>query len=226
MLEKIYKYVVSTVFKPYLIWYLKNVRLTKVYGFDLLIKPTVFHPKYFFSSRYLVEFVLKLNLEYKTCLELGCGSGILSLMVYQRNGIVTCSDINQIAIECTKVNFRKNFGNNSPSFQVIKSDLFQFIPKIYFDFIFINPPYFFEEVSEDHQLAWNCGKNGEYFLNLFSQLSLFIVDSSQVYMVLADNCDINRISEIAMRHSFCLKKVEEKKIKWEINYIYKIEIQK
>ena len=226
MLEKFYKQVVSSFVKPYLIWYLKKERHTKLFGFDLLIKPTVFHPKYFFSSRYLVEFVLKLNLEHKKCLELGCGSGIVSLMVYQKKGIVTCSDINEIAVECTKINFNKNFGNNSPNFQVITSDLFEFIPKTCFDFVFINPPYFFEAVSTDHQLAWNCGKNGEYFVNLFSQLSLYISNSTQVYMVLADNCDINRISEIATRYNFRLNKVEEKKIKWEINYIYKIEINK
>ena len=61
-------------------------------------------------------------------------------------------------------------------------------------------------------------------MNLFSQLSLYISNETQVYMVLADNCDINRISEIAIRYNFILNKVEEKKIKWEINYIYKIEI--
>ncbi len=226
MLNKIYKQLASFLFKPYLIWYLKKERNTKLFGFDLLIRPTVFHPKYFFSSSYLVEFIFKLNLENKKCLELGCGSGIVSLIAYKKNGIVTCSDINEIAVECTKINFNKNFGNYNPNFNVIKSDLFDLIPKTSFDFVFINPPYFFETVSTENQLAWNCGKNGEYFVKLFSQISLYISNNTQVYMVLADNCDIKRISEIANDHNFKFNRVEEKKIKWEINYIYNIEINK
>ena len=43
-------------------------------------------------------------------------------------------------------------------------------------------------------------------------------------MVLADNCEIERIKKIAKQNKICFKLVDEKKIKWEKNFIYKLEI--
>ncbi len=222
MLDTIQKKYSSLILKPYLQWYLKKERSTTVQGFKLTIKPSVFHPKYFFSSLYLFKFITTLNLNNKSFLEIGCGSGFISLLAYQKKAIVTCCDINPNAIECTNTNFKKNFNTENNNFTVINSDLFDKIPKTSFDYIVINPPYFFEEIKNQNQLAWNCGKNGEYFNKLFFQLNKYIHNSSKIIMILAENCEIDRIKKIAEDHGFKFELLQQQKIKWELNYIFEI----
>lgn len=226
MLERLQKKYTNTFLKPYLTWYLKKERTTNVCGFKLLIKPTVFHPKYFFSSLYLFDFVSKLNLHEKQFLEIGCGSGLISLLAYRKQAIVTTCDINPSAIECTKRNFEINFKTASNNFQVFESDLFDQIPEKKHDIIVINPPYFFKSSTNQNQLAWNCGENGEYFSKLFSGLHNFTHLSTETYMILADNCEIEKIKHIAKQHSYKLELIEQKKIKWEVNYMFKILLSK
>jgi release factor glutamine methyltransferase len=219
LLQKLYA---DLFLKPFLIRYLRKERLTKVRNFKLVIKPTVFHPKYFFSSIYLYDFVKTLNLQGHNFLEIGCGSGLISLLAYQKKAHVITIDINEVAVECTKLNFEKNFQEFPIHFLVLKSDLFDFLPTAKFDTIVINPPYFFEDVETDDQLAWNCGKNGEYFTKLFSGLSNYLLPKSEVYIILADNCEIDKIEQIAKVHRFAFELIVHKKIKWETNFIFKI----
>lgn len=226
MIARLQKTYSNFLLKPFLQWYLKKERTTVVRGYKLRVKPTVFHPKYFFSSTYLFDFVSTLTLHNKTFLEIGSGSGLISLLALQKKAIVTCSDLNPLAVECTRINVQENFGKVSQNFKIYESDVFESIPKSHFDTIVINPPYFFSEVRSAGQLAWNCGKNGEYFIKLFSELNNYITDTSQVYMILADNCEIGQIIGIAKEYKFNLALVEQKKIKWEMNYIFRISLFK
>lgn len=222
MIAQLQKAYSNFLLKPFLQWYLKTERTTTVRGFHLLIKQSVFHPKYFFSSIYLFDFVSKLNLAGKSFLEIGSGSGLISLLAHQKKAIVSCSDLNPAAVDCTKTNFQKNFGNVPETVHVYESDVFSAIPENHFGIIVINPPYFFSKVSTPDQLAWNCGANGEYFVKLFSGLKNYSSGTSYVYMILADNCDIARITGIAKENHLKLELIEQKKVKWETNYIFKI----
>jgi release factor glutamine methyltransferase len=222
MLDRLQKIYMQTFAKPYVLWYLKKQRTDTVRGFELMIKPTVFHPKFFFSSTFLFDFISTLDIENKQFLEIGCGSGLISLLAHQKKAKVTACDINEVAVDCTKVNFEKNFRNELANVSVLKSDLFDELPKLTFDVIVINPPYFFEEVKIDNQLAWNCGKNGEYFVKFFSGLKQYSNTESDVYMILADNCEIDKIKSIAKSHQFFFELIVHKKIKWETNFIFKI----
>ncbi|MBC7696507.1 MAG: methyltransferase [Burkholderiales bacterium] len=213
----------QTFAKPYVLWYLKKERTDTVRDFKLIIKPTVFHPKFFFSSIFLFDFISTLNLAGKHFLEIGCGSGLISLLAHQKKAIVTACDINDAAVDCAKLNFEKNFAMEITNVSVLKSDLFDAIPDSKFDIIVINPPYFFEDVKTDDQLAWNCGKNGEYFIKLFSGLQHFIHAKSKVYMILADNCEIDKIKQIAKSNLLEFHLIVQKKIKWENNFIFKID---
>lgn len=223
MISYIQKKYANAFLKPFLLWYLKKERVTRINGFTMVVKPGVFHPKYFFSTRYLFEFVSKLELRGKRFLEIGSGSGIISLLAFQKQAVVSSCDLNEDAVDCTRQNFLQNFGIKSDNFNVYTSDLFDSLPDQLFDTIVINPPYFFKTVDHVGQLAWNCGVNGEYFSKLFFQLKAFIKNESDIYMVLADNCEIDRIVQIAKQYHFSLSLVEQKKIRWEVNYMFKIQ---
>src|SRR5712691_8037060 len=78
--------------------------MTTVGGFNLLVLPTVFHPKYFGSSLILGEYVESQPLEGKTFLDMGTGCGIIGFFAAQKGAIVTAVDINPRAVACASRN--------------------------------------------------------------------------------------------------------------------------
>ncbi len=80
-------------------------------------------------------------------LDIGCGSGLISMMLRQRfpNANITAIDPNEGAIQQSEINFK-----NSPfekGFELIKTSLQDFEPQNKFDLILTNPPFFTEDTS-------------------------------------------------------------------------------
>jgi release factor glutamine methyltransferase len=89
--------------------------------------------------------------------------------------------------------------------------------------IIINPPYYTNKVSNEKDLAWNCGENFEYFEQLFTQLPQHINDDSFVLMVLTKGCDQNSIFKIADMKGFTFELLREKNVMFdEKDYLYRI----
>src|SRR5438128_7574333 len=81
-------------------------KITKIdtvdmFDLSLVIAPTVFHPALYFSSEMLGSHIAELPLRGKTVLDLGCGSGIHSLIAASGGAIVTSIDINPRSVEAT-----------------------------------------------------------------------------------------------------------------------------
>lgn len=78
----------------------------------------------------------------KTVLDIGSGTGLLSLMVAQHfpNSIITAIEIEQDAFEETVYNFAQAKWHKN--LNAIHTSLQNFNPKTSFDFIITNPPYF------------------------------------------------------------------------------------
>lgn len=184
----------------------------------LEIPPQVFHPGFFFSTRLLLRYISALSLQGQRFLELGAGSGLISMYASKKGATVTATDINPVAIEC----LRRNCDQNSVKLEIILSDLFASIPDQSFDLIAINPPYYKKQPLTMADHAWYCGVNGEYFEQLFTKLGKYIHKNSMVLMVLSEECDIDMISEIASGHHFYMQKKITKKSVWEYLYIYQI----
>lgn len=212
----------NTIYKPVLKQYLKFNTVTTIEGLKIKVLKGVFHPKLFFSTPYLFSYISSQNLNNTRFLEIGSGSGLLSLLAYKKGAMVTAIDINKKAVENTRLNFTLHFGPAHTA-KIYESDLFENLPAQTFDTILINPPYFFKEIESDWQQAWFCGAEGEYFYKLFAGLRKFTHPQTDVIMILADNCDIERIRNIARKHSYQFSLVEQKKIKWEMNFIFRIE---
>jgi len=89
----------------------------------------------------------------KKVLEVGTGTGLISLMLAQRNSSAEFLgiDINEEAVNLTRLNFE-----NSPFYLRLKNihqDFKKFEPDEKFDFVVSNPPYFEESGSEKDKLA-------------------------------------------------------------------------
>ena len=215
------KNIIGRTYKPWLEKYLAKTRQYKYKGVKLNIAPEVFHPGFFFTTEILLQFIDRLDLHQKKLLELGCGSGLISIMAAKKDAVVTATDINSIAVEF----LIKNSSQNKVSLKIIRSDLFQEIPPQLFDIIVINPPYYKKQPVTEKDHAWFCGENGEYFSRMFGTISNFIHADTMILMVLSNGCDMEMIQSMAIQNGFRLNCVHSRRNMMEKNSIFKIENQ-
>jgi release factor glutamine methyltransferase len=218
-MRELVKYIMNTTYKPLLVKYLAKTRMYSYRGIHLEVLPEVFHPGFFFSTKLLLRYISKEHLDQKTFLELGAGSGLLSLYAAKRGAYVVATDINPVSIECIKTNAEEN----DVEITIIHSDVFDTISQQKFDFILVNPPYYKKKPLSFSDYAWYCGEKGEYFQKLFGELDNYIDETSIVLMVLCNGCDVQMIKNIAMANSFCMKCVHTQNTIIEKNYIFKIQ---
>jgi release factor glutamine methyltransferase len=184
----------------------------------VIVKPGVFHPGLFISTKILLNFINDLNFETKSFLELGAGSGIISILAAKKGAVVYASDISRTATE----NIKLNAEINDVKINVIESDLFKNLPQQKFDFIIINPPYYQKDPETEEDYAWFCGNNYEYFINLFNSMPSYINSSSKVYIILSEVCNITKIKSIGESNSFNWKIELQKSVWGEKNFIYSL----
>lgn len=216
--EKIIPYLAGNFYKPVLRRYLSRERVYRYDGIRLLIHPEVFHPGFFFSTRLLLRYLLQLSLRNRSLLELGAGSGLISFAAARAGAIVTASDINPVAVQY----LRQNSQRNAIGIDVAESDLFERLPIVKYDFIVINPPYYFKTPADMRSYAWYCGEEGEYFRRLFNGIGNYLHQNTVTLMILCEGCEQERIKLMAERAGYILHCVRSTRNLIERNDIYEI----
>ncbi len=181
--------------------YLQQPRKAKLFGMHLDIPSGVFHPTLFFSTKSMCRFLSKLELTGVKLMEVGCGSGAVSIYAQKKGAQVYCCDINPLAITTTLLNAK----NNSVHLSAVESDLFESVEKKSFDIILNNPPFYPGEPSGIEDYAWYAGKELEYFDRFFKQCVSRLGDKGCIYMVLSSDCDIDYIKKTAQKYFFTSK---------------------
>ncbi|MBK7389462.1 MAG: methyltransferase [Bacteroidia bacterium] len=222
MLRKVTKKILELVYKPLVVQYLKSDRPYNYKNLKLIVTKGVFHPAFFNSSLILAKFTDNLDLQNKKVLEIGSGSGLISLVAASKSAIVTAIDLNPDAVFCTQ----QNANRNNLSINCILSDLFQSLPQTKFNVILVNPPYFPQNPANNEQLAWYCGFNHEYFHRFFEQLPNYQNDTCEVFMILSEDVALREIEQIAIKFNFRFQLLTSNFKGLEWNYIYKIERHK
>jgi release factor glutamine methyltransferase len=218
-MRKHFKHLASIILIPFTQWYLRKERTFSYNNITITIRPNVFHPGLFYSTKFLLSYLQGKQLEGKRFLELGCGTGLISIVAAKQKAIVTASDISDIAIE----NCKSNVQRNNASVSIIESDLFTTIPSQTFDWIVINPPYYARDPKSEADYAWYCGSNFEYFENLFEQLPSFSNDETTIIMVLTKGCDLDSIFAIAKKNNYSLNLIQEKEVLFDgKDYLFEI----
>lgn len=220
-MRKLIVRIISPFFKSFVNYYFSKPRAYRFKEIQAVVLPGVFFPHFTISTKLLLQFLETKNLENKSFLELGCGTGIISVLAAKKNARVVASDINPTAIENAKLNATKN----EVAITTYFSDLFVDIPQQQFDFIIINPPYYPRAPKTIAEEAWFCGKHFEYFEKLFSTITPWIHNQSEVYMILSEDCKIEQIKKIALINGLELTIVQEKKKFGELNYVFRLKSQ-
>lgn len=196
-------------------WYLKKQRVFSHKGLKLTIPNSVFHPGLFFSTKFLIRYLEAQNLNKQSLLELGAGSGLISMYCHQQGANVTASDINKIALEALAA----NASYNQCDLTIVHSDLFDHLEST-FDWIIINPPYYPRKPQSTEERAWFCGEDYEYFHKLGKQLPQHIHEHSKVLMVLSEDCAIAHIKSILHSYHIDMQLVTQQEFWLEQNYIF------
>src|SRR4051812_3303883 len=107
-MRSLVKYIVGRTYKPLLVKYLSKTRTYSWKGITLQIPPEVFHPGFFTSTKILLHFIKHKKFKGNSVLELGAGSGLISIYTAKKGAIVSATDINTVAINILKKNAALN----------------------------------------------------------------------------------------------------------------------
>ncbi|KAA8922311.1 HemK2/MTQ2 family protein methyltransferase [Thermoplasma sp.] len=123
--------------------------------------------------------------ENATCsgrsIEIGCGTGIVSICLLKRGCEIEAVDISDLAVECARANALRN----GLHLNVHHSDLFSDVHGK-FDTILFNAPYL--PVSGE-DISWSGGEKLEVVSRFLHQAKLHLNPSGCVYLVLTDLTD-------------------------------------
>ena len=135
-------------------------------------------------------------------LEIGCGTGIISLMLAQRNSKanILAIDIDDNAIQLAKINFKNS--SFSERLNVEKADFNEFKTENVFDLIVCNPPYFEANPSEKDILARQ--KVALNFVDLIKNSSKFL-NQTGTFSVIIPAEEFENFYKIAIENELHLK---------------------
>lgn len=145
----------------------------------------------------------------RNVLEIGCGSGLLSIIAAKRGCNVFAADVNPAAVECAE----RNAELNNVRIKVVRSNLFDNVEGK-FDLIFFNPPYLPEEQTKNSR-AWAGGKNMEIISRFIRHIKLYLKPKGEILIVVSSLSNPENILRKFTDNDFDAKIVAEQKIPWE-----------
>src|SRR5688572_20604022 len=107
-MRRIIKRLVSAFLVPFTRWYLRKARVHTHKGIRVIVFPGVFHPGFFSSTHFLIKHLEQNNLKGKRFLELGSGTGLISLWASRAGATVVASELSAKAVANTAHNVKKH----------------------------------------------------------------------------------------------------------------------
>jgi release factor glutamine methyltransferase len=200
-----------TILRPVVLKYWLNERTkklvtTRVEGLNLEVYPGVFHPKYFGSSAILANFVSSLPLTGRSFLEIGCGSGVVSLCAARAGAEVIAIDINPQAVQCTLA----NAASNELRVQAHLGDLFSPISGARFDVIAWNPPFLPGEPRTPAEAAFYGGSDLGVIRRFTEEVREHLNPDASVYTILSADTNTQHIENLFRRQTLNVSTVVSK----------------
>ena len=209
--------VLQRVVRPYTEWWMRSERTTRLRGLHIIVPVGVFPPRLFFSTKLVCRTVAHTDVRGKRFLEVGCGSGAVSLVAARGGARATAIDISEAACAAT----RANAATNAIALDVVESDLFSAVTGT-FDIVVITPPFFRHDPATELDHAFHAGSDFQYFRRLFAQLGEHLHDESLCLLSLAEGCD-TEIGRIAQAHGYRFV-IHRRWMEWlQWTYVFRVE---
>lgn len=160
--------------------------VTTIDGMRVVVLPSVFHPKFFGSSRIFSDYLRTLELAGKRFLDLGTGSGILGLVASRAGAKVTAVDVNPKAVECA----RRNAEQAGLAVDCRGSDLFSTLSGEQFDIVAWNPPFFPKTAVGVAEAALFAGENYSTIRRFAAEVREHLAPGGRVLLILSEDLDL------------------------------------
>ncbi len=162
-------------------------------GLKLRVRPDVYKPD---EDTFLIADNLKVE-KGEEVLELGTGSGLISILSAKRGANVTATDITKKALECAEENARRVEVEEKIDF--VRGNLFDPV-KNKFDLIVFNPPYLpvpaEEKLDTELEKSWDGGVNGREIIDKFlDQVEEYLKDDGRFIFVHSSLSELDPILE-------------------------------
>lgn len=203
-----------------------KVVLQKLAGFTFTVRPTVFNPADFISSKVFISYIKTLELAGKKILDMGSGSGVVSIIAASKGAECIAVDINPVAIRCITENASQN--NFSKQIIAIESDLFESLRNTYpakFDIIFFNPPYYKGNPQNNFERAFKGGPNLEVIDRFLAEAKAFLAPSGRLCLLVSSDMDLNDMYNRIKTAGYNHKILQTNKKPFETFYIIDAVIQ-
>ena len=183
--------VVKKINKNYPVQYL--IGNVNFYGYNINVNKNVLIPR--FETETLVEktieYIKKLKLENGSLIDLGTGSGCISIVLKKELETlnITGLDISNKSLKLA----RKNAKNNKADINFIKENIFKFKPVNKYDILISNPPY----ITEDDEISPNIkyepkkaiftNDGLKYYRHIMSTCSNYLNKKNLIAFEIGDN---------------------------------------
>lgn len=149
-------------------------------------------------------------------LEIGCGTGIISIYCSRLGRKVTCCDVSEEARMCCE----RNAMRNRVDLEILDSQLFNRIEGS-FDTIIFNPPYLPTEDRYEESAQWNGGREGFDVIRPFlKDAQNHLEDHGSIYIILSSLTDIKALADEFSQYTF-LEKASQSFF-FETIYLYQL----
>jgi len=163
-------------------------------------------------------------------LEIGAGTGIISLYCAQKGATVICSDINPYATKIINKNKQENQKQLKGSIEVRTGDLFEIVQeKETFDIIIFNPPYLpttkdeKKGISELYSKSFDGGPTGLMVtINFLKQLKPYLKKDGKAYFIYSSLSKKQQLEQTFKSLSFKYSIIKQLRCDDEILSIYQI----
>lgn len=130
--------------------------------------------------------------EGQMVLEMGCGTGFISLHCAEEGAIVTAVDIDPLAVRCAAGNAERN----EVEMDVRESDLFATVPER-FHLIIFNPPYLEGDCAGQEDLSWAGGAGGLDVLSRFlERAEEHLLPQGRMLVLVSSDMDQSRLEAL------------------------------
>ncbi len=188
LIRKIYFYIYYGLYHRHK---LKRTVTEKIKGFTFTVYPSVFNPNDYFSSKIFAKFILSLDdLSGKYILDMGCGSGVVSVFAASKGAGCFAVDVNAVSVKTADENAAEN--GFSDKIKAVQSNLFENIPpEEKFDIIFFNPPYYEKEPKTDFEKAFYTGSGFRVIKDFLEQSKNHFTPGGYIYFITSSDLKLD-----------------------------------
>lgn len=200
----------------------RSTRKARAAGFRLIVRPSVFHPRFFLTSEYFARFIDGLDLSGKSVAEVGTGSGVLSLAAARAGAErVVAIDINPNAALSAADNARLN-GLEARVLPLCSNLMSAIAPQPLFDVILSSPPSFAGEPRDVADRAWHAGPGYRDIRALFADARARLKPGGCFYLLLSSDSDLGVLGRLIEEAGFAARLVNERSIVIEKFILYEL----